>query len=48
MDLLYSTGKSNQYSVISYKRKESKNESLYVLKYITKSLYCTPETNTTL
>ena len=41
-DLLYSTGNSTQYSVITYMRKESEKV------YITESLCCTPETNTTL
>ena len=29
-DLLYSTGNSTQYSVITYMRKESKKEQIYV------------------
>ena len=43
-DLLYSTGNSTQYSVMTYVGKESKKEWIY----ITDSLCCTPETNTTL
>ena len=45
-DLLCSTGHSTQYSVITYVRKESKK--INKCAYITESLCCTPETNTTL
>ena len=44
--LLYSTGNSTQYSVITYMGKESEKKRIY--KYINESLCCTPETNTTL
>ena len=44
-DLLYSTGNSTQYSVITYMRKESKKRMNIC---VTESLCCTPETNTTL
>ena len=49
-DLPYSTGKSTQYSVMTYMRKESKEEWIYAYLriFITDSLYCTAETNTTL
>ena len=48
-DLLYSTGNSTQYSVMTYMGTESKKkEWIYVYIYITDSLCCTPETNTTL
>ena len=46
--LLYSTGNSIQYSVITYMGKESEKEWTYVYVNITESLCCTPETNTTL
>ena len=42
--LLHSTGNYIQYPVINHNGKES--EKLYI--YITESLCCTPETNTTL
>ena len=42
-DLLYSTGNYIQYLKIVYNGKESEKEYIY----ITKSLCCTPETNTT-
>ena len=55
-DLLYSTGNYIQYLVITYNGKESEKEYMYVYIYvyytyiythnITKSLCCTPETNT--
>ena len=45
-DLLYSTENYTQYFVITYKGKESEKIDVYV--YITESLCCTPETNTTL
>ena len=45
-DLLYSKEKYTQQFVITYKRKESEKEDMYVC--ITESLCCTPETNTTL
>ena len=41
-DLLYSTGNYTQYLVVTYNGKE------YIYIYITESLRCTPETNTTL
>ena len=44
--ILYSTGKYTQYFVITYKGKESEKKYIYI--YITESLFCTPETNTTL
>ena len=50
-DLLYSTRKYIQYLVITYKEKESEKEKkIYIYRYIykTESLFCTPETNTTL
>ena len=43
-NLLYSTGNSTQYFVITYNGKESEKEYIY----ITESLCCTSETNTTL
>ena len=43
-DLLYSTGESGQQFVTVYMGKESEKECLYM----TDSLFCTPETNTTL
>ena len=48
-DLLYSTGKSIQYSVIAYIGKESDKEyvCIHTHTYKTESLYCTSETNTT-
>ena len=54
--LLYSTGNSTQYSLITYMRKETKKEWIniyiyiytYIYIYITESLCSTPETNTTL
>ena len=45
-DLSYSTGNSAQYSVITYTGKESEKEWTYA--YVTESLCCTPEANTTL
>jgi len=42
-NLLYSTGNSAQYSVITKWERNLKEN-----KYITESLCCTPETNTTL
>ena len=45
-DLLYSTGNSTQYSAITYMRKKSEAEWIYI--YITESLHCTPETKTAL
>ena len=42
MDILYSTGNSTQYFVITYKGNESEKE------YMTESLCCIPESNTTL
>ena len=49
-DLLYSPGKYTQYLVITCKGKELEKEylSIYLSIYITESLCCTPETNTTL
>ena len=51
-DLLYSTGNSTQYSVMTCMGKESKKEWIYVYIYIyiykTDSFCCTAETNTTL
>ena len=44
-DLLYVTGTSTQYSVINFKRKESKKR---MNTCITESLCCIPETDTTL
>ena len=38
--------KYTQYSVITYMGKGSEKEYMYI--YITESLYCVPETNTTL
>ena len=43
-DLLYSTENSTQYSVITYKGKESEKEYIYI--YMTESLFCTPEAKT--
>ena len=45
-ELLYSTGNSTQYLVITYNGRECKNKYIYL--YITESLYCIPEANTTL
>ena len=47
-DLLHSSGKSIQYSVIAYMRKESEKEWIYTCICMTESLCCTPKTNTTL
>ena len=50
-DLLYSTGNSTQYSIITYKGENLKeNGYIYIYIYICiyESLCCTPETNTTL
>ena len=44
--LMQSTRKYIQYLVITNNGKESENEYIYI--YITESLCCTPETNTTL
>ena len=44
-DLLYSTGKSTQYSVITYMGKECEKECICLC--ITDSLCCIPEPNTT-
>ena len=44
-DLLYSTRKYTQYSVITYKGKKSEKKDTYVC--ITESLCCSLETNTT-
>ena len=46
-DLLYNTGNSTQYSVMTYMGKESKKR-VDICIWITDSLCCTPETNTTL
>ena len=46
MDLLYSTGNSTQYSVITYMGKESEKERMCICTR--DSLFCTPETNTRL
>ena len=46
-DLLYSTGTSTQYSVITHMGKESEIEQIYVC-VITESLYHIPETSTIL
>ena len=43
-DLLYSTGKSTQYSVVTYIGKESEKEWIYGI-CITDSLCYTPEPN---
>ena len=45
-DLLYNTGNSNQYFVITYKAKESEKIDTYIC--LIESLYCIPETNTAL
>ena len=48
-DLLYSTGNSTQLSLMAYMGKESKQKkSGYKYMYITNSLCCTAESNTTL
>lgn len=55
-DLLHTTGKSTQYSLIAYMEKESEKEYIciyiyiyiYMHIYVTDSFYCIPETNTTL
>ena len=44
-DLLYSTGNSTQYFVMTYMGKESKKR---VGTRVTDSLWCTPQTNTAL
>ena len=46
-DLLYSTGNSTQYSVITQMGKEFENR-MTICICITGSLCCTPETHTTL
>ena len=49
--LLYSTGNSTQYSVMTYMGKNLKKKNGYMcvyIKYITKSLCCPPENNTAL
>ena len=46
-DLLYSTGKSIQYSVIAYMGKESKKKDGYMCICVADSLCYTSETNTT-
>ena len=46
--LLYSTGNYIQYSVISHNGKEYKKVCIYMYAYITESLCCTAEINTTL
>ena len=46
-NLLYSTGNSTQYSVMTYMGKESKKEWIICI-CITDSLCCRAETNTTL
>ena len=46
-DLLYSTGNSTQYSARGCMGKESKKYA-YIYIFMTDSLYCMPETNTTL
>ena len=46
-DLLYSTGNYIQYLVITYSGKESGKEYIHIYMYMTESLCCTPETNTT-
>ena len=46
-NLLYSTGHSTQYLVITYMGKESEKEWIYVIR-ITESLCCIAENNTTL
>ena len=47
-DLLYNTRNYIQYLVITYNGKESEKEKIYIHIYIEQSLWCTPETNTTL
>ena len=44
-DVLYNTGNYIQYLIITYNGKESEKEYIYV--YITESLCCALETNTT-
>ena len=46
-DLLYSTRKSTQYSVMAYMGRESKKR-VDICICVTDSLCCTPATNTTL
>ena len=46
-DLLCSTGRSTQYSVMTYMGKESKKHE-YMYIYITDLLCCTPKINTTM
>ena len=50
--LLYSTKNYTQYFVIAYKREDSEKECVYIYihthTYVSESLRCTPETNTTL
>ena len=46
-DLLNRTGNSTQYSIITYMGKESE-ERMDICICATKSLFCTPKTNTTL
>ena len=43
-----STGNYIQYLTITYDVKESLKEYIYIYIYITESLYCSPETKTTL
>ena len=45
-DLLYSTGNSTQYFVITYMGKESEKMNIYI--YTQEPVCCIPETNTTL
>ena len=49
-DLLYSTGNSIQYLIVTNNGKESEKEYIYIyiLMCIIDSLCCTPKTNTTL
>ena len=47
-DLLYSTGNSTQYSVMTYTGKECKKIKVDICICIKDSLSCTPETNATL
>ena len=47
-DLLYSTGSSTQYFVITYKGKASEKEHIYIYICIIESLCYTPEINTIL
>ena len=44
--ILYSTENSTPCSVMTYMGKQSKKGDIYI--YVTDSLCCTPETNTTL